>query len=155
MIDLKRFRKDKKLKQKDISRTTGLDQSVISKYESGKQPTAHVESVLLNNYPELESYMIQGKKYKEASEETSIAADPEIPYRKTDPNERVISAQERVISAQERTISLLEEKVGVLKEEYSQSKEEVDRLTEEVRRLSRPDRPSGRDSGHGEGDQSK
>jgi len=58
MIDLLKFRKDKKYDQKHISAVTGLDQAVISKYENKKLVTNHITETLLSFFPELESYMI-------------------------------------------------------------------------------------------------
>jgi transcriptional regulator with XRE-family HTH domain len=58
MIDLQRYRKENKIDQKEISKLTGLDQAIISKYENKKHVTRHVTEVLLEKIPELESYMI-------------------------------------------------------------------------------------------------
>lgn len=55
MFDLKRFRKDKKLKQGDVAEKTQLDRARISHYESGKY-SATVEDKLLEVFPELKEY---------------------------------------------------------------------------------------------------
>ena len=59
MIDLQRFRKIKKIHQSDISEMTGLNQAVVSRYESKKHVTPFITAVLLEKIPELESYMIE------------------------------------------------------------------------------------------------
>jgi transcriptional regulator with XRE-family HTH domain len=59
MFDLQQYRKIKKLTQKQIQDVTGLDQSVISKYESGKLTSVHVSNILIKHYPDLIDYTIE------------------------------------------------------------------------------------------------
>ena len=75
MIDLQRFRKDKKYDQKYISSITGLDQAIISKYENKKMVTEHITNTLLSYFPELESYMIDDMN------QDNIASEPIEPYQ--------------------------------------------------------------------------
>lgn len=62
MFDIQSFRKDRKLTQLDVALKTGLDQAVISKYESGKARTNHVSDILFSHYPELKNYKFDEKE---------------------------------------------------------------------------------------------
>lgn len=59
IIDLKRFRKDHRIKQIDVANKLDVDQSRISKYESGADHSPTITELLLKNYTELEKYIIQ------------------------------------------------------------------------------------------------
>lgn len=95
MIDLQRYRKDKKLDQKHISALTGLDQALISKYENGKHVTQHVTNTLLKAIPELESYMIEEKTY---------VSEPIEEYNKADTTTLLIKSIQDVIKNNEKLI---------------------------------------------------
>lgn len=73
MIDLKRFRKEKKLKQFDLAEQLNIDQSRISKYETGKEVTEFMTALILDKFPESESYLIQ-------EHQTSLLQEPQIVY---------------------------------------------------------------------------
>lgn len=95
MIDLQRYRKDKKLDQKHISVLTGLDQALISKYENGKHVTQHVTDTLLKAIPELESYMIQEKL---------VVNEPLEQYVRSDNTTLLIKSIQDVIKNNEKLI---------------------------------------------------
>lgn len=66
MIDLKKYRKNKRIDQKSLSDITGVDQSIISKYENGISVSYATTERLLKAIPELNDYLI----------EESIAEEP-------------------------------------------------------------------------------
>ncbi len=74
MIDLLKYRKERKLNQKKISDLTGLDQSVISKYENKKHVTDYITSVLVEQIPELENYEIPDPDYSSGGEHHAMVA---------------------------------------------------------------------------------
>lgn len=94
MIDLQRYRREKKLDQKDISRLTGLDQSIISKYENGRHVTQHVTDVLLSKIPALESYMIQ----------ENVVAEPQGEYKSKGYLDKLIENNHELIKNIEKLI---------------------------------------------------
>lgn len=59
MIDLKAFRKAKKITQIQVSKDIEVDQARVSKYESGKDPSQFITDKLIAYYEDIDSYMIQ------------------------------------------------------------------------------------------------
>lgn len=68
MIDLKKFRFDKEISQKELANKTHLDQSRISKYETGKEVTFYVEQKILEAYPDARLYIIDSNDRKTRNE---------------------------------------------------------------------------------------
>lgn len=56
MFDLKRYRKSKKLTQKELATLLDVDQSRISKYESGKEVTDYMNDLISSKLDGVESY---------------------------------------------------------------------------------------------------
>ena len=58
LVDIKRYRLDKRILQREIAEALGSDQTRISKYESGRQRSVKLSDAMLRVYPDSEAYMI-------------------------------------------------------------------------------------------------
>lgn len=67
MIDLKKYRKDKKLDQKSIQDKTGLNQSIISKYENGISVSEYTTDILLSAFEDINDYVIEDSILSESN----------------------------------------------------------------------------------------
>lgn len=108
MIDLKTYRKNKRLDQKSLADLSGLDQSIISKYENGISVSHYTTDRLLLAIPELNDYI--------KDDNISMAAEPEAPYHVINSTNsalmRIIEDQSHTIRELTRINAILVERMG-------------------------------------------
>lgn len=132
MIDLKLFRKDNGIRQKEICAVLGVKQAYISLIECGERPLNREKfEILKKHYGSLvDSYH---EIYKQKNRQTLAEKEPEEHSHSIPTDERSILLN--FLSEKDRVIELLNEKYNTLHEKYEAEVEKRILLEEKLNAL--------------------
>lgn len=132
MIDLKLFRKDNGIRQKEICALLGVKQAYISLIECGERPLSREKFEILKNHygTIIDPYH---ERYKQKNREVGAQGDPEMQAKHPMNDERSILLQ--LVSEKDRVIELLTDKCHTLSDKYEAEQEKRIQLEEKLKVL--------------------
>lgn len=132
MIDLKLFRKDNGIRQKEICALLGVKQAYISLIECGERPLSREKFEILRNHygAILDPYH---ERYKQKNREAVSEAAPQQHTNYHPADERGILLQ--LVTEKDRVIELLTDKCKTLSDKYEAELEKRIQLEEKLKVL--------------------
>ncbi|HET6559471.1 MAG TPA: helix-turn-helix transcriptional regulator [Prolixibacteraceae bacterium] len=132
MIDLKLFRKDNGIKQKEICALLGVKQAYISLIECGDRPLSRGKFEILRNHygTIIDPYH---ERYKQKNRAAAVDRDPNQQANHYPSDERGILLQ--LVAEKDRVIELLTDKCNTLSDKYEAELEKRIQLEEKLKVL--------------------